>query len=145
MEEDGSRCLRQHSRGRPAEGTGSYRGCCCTRRKRMGPLKLAGSTGCPFWVISITPDAASSRPASRVSSMRSRQRPGKARRGASEGQQVAPGLRERSRPRIVSCSTRSSVPCSQPHAGGGTQTAVREIQTLFMRSKLQTCLRTILE
>lgn len=78
----------------------------------MGPLKLVGSTGCPFWVMCITPAAASRRPASRVGSMSWRQRPGKARRGASEGQQVAPGLRERSKPRMVSCSTRSSAACS---------------------------------
>lgn len=78
----------------------------------MGPLKLTGSTTWPFWVMCITPAAANCRPASRVTSMSSRQRPGKARRGASEGQHVAPGLRERSRSRMVSCSTCSSAGCS---------------------------------
>lgn len=75
----------------------------------MGPLKLfTSATGCPFWVIWMAPAAASALPACRVRSMNWRQRAGKARRGASLGQHVAPGLRARSSSRIVVCSTMRS-------------------------------------
>lgn len=68
------------------------------RRSLMGPLKLSGSTTCPFWVIWITPCCASCLAACLVGSMRLRQSPlGRNWRGTSLGQQVAPGLRLRSR------------------------------------------------
>lgn len=83
----------------------------------MGP-PCPSVTTLPFWVISMMPWAASWRAASRVSSMSGRQRVGKAARGASEGQQVAPGWRRRSRSRIVRCSVASSA-CTRAQAGEG--------------------------
>lgn len=80
-------------------------------RNRMGPLSGApGSSTCPFCVISSTPLAARARPACRVSSISSRQRCGKAARGASLGQHVAPGLRLR-RMASIACSRAC---CSAP-------------------------------
>lgn len=64
--------------------------------KRTGPAQASKSaTGAPFCVISSTPRRASARPAARAAGMSCRHRCGKAWRGASEGQQLAPGWRRR--------------------------------------------------
>lgn len=93
--------------GQPSAGSSAARP--AVSRKRMGPRMASMSgTGWPFCVISSTPRRTSARPAARVSSISCRQRAGKARRGASLGQQLAPGLRERRMSKMAA----SSAACS---------------------------------
>lgn len=62
-------------------------------RRRMGPLKLLGSTATPFCVISMSPAATSSRAAARTGSIRGRQSFLDSFRATSDGQALDVGFR----------------------------------------------------
>ena len=88
--------------------TGGGPGHAHTRRTRIAPRAVEGSTTVPPWVISTSPAATRRRAARRAGSICSRQASSPATaRAASEGQIVFPRPRESSSRRIAASSARS--------------------------------------
>jgi hypothetical protein len=112
-------------RGRwQAETAASSRQRALARRIRAACWR--GRHTLPFWVISIIPARAMRMATCRVRSISGRQSDGRRRRGASDGQQVAPALRARSSCRIVASisSSETALRCCCWGSSGGAAAGV---------------------